>query len=207
MSAVPQNPNPPTGPIRKKRPAFHRFRFTRDDLYRLLDLGWFRDQRVELIDGEIIEMAAQKNLHAAAISLTEDALKAAFGAGYWVRVQSSLDLSPHSVPDPDLAVVTGSPRGASPDNPTSALLIVEVSDTTLKYDRGRKATLYAASGILDYWIVNLVDRQLEVRRRPIPDAKRRFGHRYGDRTLLKPGDTVTPLAAPQARIAVADLLP
>lgn len=208
MSTVPQTSGTPTpGAVHRPRRARRRFRFTLADVFRLQDQGWFREQRVELIDGDILVMAAQKNLHAAAIALANDALSVAFGPGFWVRNQNTLDLAPQSAPDPDLAVVPGSPRGASPDNPTSALLVVEVSDSTLKFDRGRKANLYAATGILDYWIINLVDGQLEVRRHPVADAKQRFGYRYDDVTLLKPGDFATPLAAPQARIAVADLLP
>src|SRR5262249_52686115 len=123
-----------------------------DELYRLLDLGFFQDQRVELIGGEILQMASQKNIHVAAITLTEYALIAAFGPGYWIRVQASLDLSPLSVPDPDVAVVVGSPHSPAAQNPTSALLIVEASLTTLLHDQGFKASLYAASGIADYWI-------------------------------------------------------
>src|SRR5262245_12061463 len=121
-----------TGPRRR--------RWTRKEFYRLLDLGFFYDQRVELIGGEIIVMPSQKNFHALGIGLTEDALVAAFGSGFWVRVQASLDLSPSSVPDPDLAVVPGSKRSrkGDKDNPTTALLIVEVSDTTLRLDRRRK---------------------------------------------------------------------
>jgi Uma2 family endonuclease len=176
-------------------------------LYRLLDLGFFQDQRVELIGGEILLMASQKNIHAVGIKLTEDALIVAFGPGYWVRVQASLDLSPLSVPDPDIAVVQGSPRQAGPSNPTSALLIVEVSETTLTFDRTRKASLYAASAIQDHWIVNLVQRQVEVHRKPVPDAGQPFGWRYADVTILDPGDSIAPLAAPQAKVAVDDLLP
>jgi Uma2 family endonuclease len=182
--------------------------WTRHEFYRLVDLNFFLGQRVELIEGEIVQMPAQKNLHALAIELTREALDKAFGSGHWVRVQMSLDLTPLSVPDPDLAVVSGNPRDHSTaDNPKTALLIVEVSDTTLRYDRRRKASLYARAGIADYWIVNLVHRQLEVRRNPVPDSRQRYGFRYSSRTILAPSDFVTPLATPQARIAVADLLP
>jgi Uma2 family endonuclease len=181
--------------------------WTRHEFYRLVDLNFFRGQRVELIEGELVQMPAQKNVHLATICLVAEALRSAFGPGYWVRPQGSLDLSPLSVPDPDVAVVPGSPKGCSTDNPTTALLIVEVSDTTLRYDRGRKASLYARAGIADYWIVNLVHRQLEVRRNPVPDSRQRYGFRYSSRTILAPSDFVMPLAAPQAQIAVADLLP
>lgn len=181
---------------------------TRDEFYRLLDSGAFLGRRVELIEGEIIEVAAQKNWHAMGIKFTEDQLIPAFGPGHWVRVQMSLDLTPYSVPDPDIAVVTGTPRTHSGEqNPTSALLIVEVSDTTLAYDRMTKGSLYARAGILDYWILNLVDRQFEVYRDAVPDATQRYGMGYRTTTILGPSDMVSPLAVPHASIAVADLLP
>lgn len=181
-------------------------RWTSADYYRLAERGFFLGRRVQLIEGEILETPAQKNFHAAAVDLTVDALKAAFGAGYWVRSQASLDLSPLSVPDPDVAVVPGSPRNPPASNPTTALLVVEASDTTLSFDRGRKASLYARAGIADYWIVNLVDRQLEVYRNPVADNSQPFGSRYADEVILQPTDHATPLAAPQARVPVADLL-
>ncbi len=184
-------------------------RWTREEFFQMLDLGWFQGRRVALIDGEVLEMPAQKDYHGAAVTLTMDALRLAFGPGFWVRNQMSLDLSPRSVPDPDLAVVPGSPRGvtATSTTPTSALLVVEVAETTLAYDRNHKGSLYAAGGIADYWIVNLVQRQLEVYRDPVADSTQLFGYRYNSRTILDPPDEVSPLAAPQASITVADLLP
>src|SRR5262245_58138481 len=133
------------------------FRWTPEQYCRLSDEGYFDGRRVELIGGEIVEMASQHNIHLAAIKLTDVALCQAFGAAFWVRAQGTLDLSPHGMPDPDVAVVPGSPRGvaATTPNPTSALLVVEVAESTLAYDRGAKASLYAAAGITDYWIVNL----------------------------------------------------
>jgi Uma2 family endonuclease len=184
------------------------YRFSRDEFYRLVDLGFFDGVRVELIDGEVVEMPAQSNLHALAIKLTEDALNAAFGAGHWVRVQMPLDLSPYSSPDPDLAVIAGSPRTHSTRaNPTSALLVVEVSESSLSYDRLHTANLYAAAGVADYWIVNLVDRQVEVRRNPVADAAVEYGHRFAALTTLHPGDVAVPLAQPNQSVAVSDLLP
>jgi Uma2 family endonuclease len=188
--------------------AFKTHRFDRDQFYRMVDLGILDGIQVELIDGEIVEMPAQSNLHALAIKLCEDALNAAYGGGHWVRVQMPLDLSPRSSPDPDLAVIAGSPRTHSGRaNPTSALLVIEVSESSLGYDRGYKANLYAAAGIQDYWIVNLVDRQLEVHRLPIVDPSADFGHRYATVTIQQLGDSVSPLSLPIKVIAVADLLP
>jgi Uma2 family endonuclease len=192
-------PGPETFPLR---------RWTKDEYYQMLDFGWFQDGRVELIGGEVLEMPAQKNYHAMGIGLTDRALQIAFGPNHWVRVQMSLDLSPLSVPDPDLAVVAGSIRGSNPNaNPTTALLIAEVSESSLGFDRNAKGSLYAAAAIAEYWIVNLVHRQLEVYRDPIPDPSAAFGARYANRVILIAGDFVTPLAAPSARIAVADMLP
>src|SRR5207244_10323316 len=126
----------------------------------------------------------------------------------WVRCQMSLDLSPFGIPEPDVAVVAGAWR-THPNRgmPTDALLVVEVSDTTLRDDQTYKMSMYAAAGIKDYWILNLVDRQLEVYREFIADTGQPFGVRYNTVTILKPGDTVSPLAAPHAVIPVADLIP
>jgi Uma2 family endonuclease len=87
------------------------------------------------------------------------------------------------------------------------LLVVEVSDTTLHFDRGRKASLYASGGITDYWIVNPVHDVLEVFRNPVRDRSHIYGYRYADAATFLPGETSSPLAAPKARIKVADLLP
>jgi Uma2 family endonuclease len=182
-------------------------RWTLDDYYRMADMGLFEGRRVELIEGEVVAKVTQNNPHAAAVTLTQDALRAVFAAGFWIRVQMPLDFAPHSAPEPDVAVVAGTPRGSGPNNPTTALLVVEVSDTTLAHDRRRKGAVYARAGIADYWIVNLVDRCLEVRRGPVADPAAEGGHRYAETQVFSPADSVSPLAAPQGRIAVADLLP
>jgi Uma2 family endonuclease len=183
------------------------YRWTREEYLQMIDLGWFADKRVELIRGEVIEMPSQYDLHLAAIIKGLDALRLAFGSGYTVRPQGSLDLSPHGIPDPDLAVTVGSLAGVARTIAKSALLVVEVSDSSLAYDRNHKAPLYSAGGIADYWIVNLVQCQLEVYRDPVADSTQLFGFRYNSRMILDPADVVSPLAAPQASIAVADLLP
>jgi Uma2 family endonuclease len=182
------------------------FHWTREEYHRLADQGFFQDRRVELIEGEIIEMPVPKPPHVMALILTEDALRAAFGRGFHVRTQAPLNLGEASEPEPDLAVVPGGPRDY-PEHPTTALLVVEISETTLPIDRGRKASLYARAGLADYWIVNLVDRHLEVRRTPVPDAAQPFGFSYQDVIILDATEYAAPLAVPAARIAVTDLLP
>ena len=92
-------------------------------------------------------------------------------------------------------------------HPDSALLVVEVADTTLDYNRNKKAFLYAAGGIEDYWIVNLARRQLEVLRGPVRDRHQPFGFRYSRTTILRPGEKIAPLAKPKVTIEVKKLFP
>jgi len=181
---------------------------TREEYIRLSDDGYFQDRRVQLIGGEIIELPAQTNNHAIGVSLVQNALQQAFGPNYWARNQATLDLSQVSLPDPDIAVVAGAPRTHSHAGiPTSALVVVEVSEMTLAYDQTWKASLYAAAGIEDYWVLNLIDDQLEVYRNPQPDPTQAFGYTYANVVILGPADYVTPLALPSAQMPVADLLP
>jgi Uma2 family endonuclease len=170
------------------------------------ELGLFEGQRVQLIGGEIIQMSPIGHPHSVAVSKVEDALKAVFGKGYWVRVQQPLHLPDDSEPEPDVAVAKGD-RDAFTGHPTSAVLVVEVSDTTLGLDRKRKAGLYARAGVADYWVVNLIDRQVEVHRSPKKDKSQPFGYAYADVRVAKPGETLSPLAAAKAKITVKDVLP
>ncbi|MBI5482735.1 MAG: Uma2 family endonuclease [Deltaproteobacteria bacterium] len=177
-----------------------RRRFTRAEYERMVDADVLGpDDRVELIEGEILVMSPEQSRHAAAIDVAAEALRHAFGPRATVRVQHPLALGPESEPEPDLAVVSGSPRDYADSHPTTALLVVEVADTSLATDRTTKALLYARAGIADYWIVNLPGRGLEVHRQPGPDG-------YGAVERLSPAGHVTPLGAPGATILVADLL-
>ncbi len=177
-------------------------RFTREEYYQMADMGFFQDRHVELIDGEILTMSPQSNAHVIVLSRCVRALDRAFGDGFLVRSQANLRLG-NSDPEPDLAVVPiQAAKGQLP--PDSALLIVEISLTSLAYDRGDKASLYAAAGIADYWIVNLTNHTVEVRRQPLADTAARFGRSYGQVTTLAAPATVSPLALPDAAITVAD---
>jgi Uma2 family endonuclease len=180
--------------------------WTRKEYYRLYDLGFFAGKRVELIEGEIIDMPPMNNPHAVALGLAHDALLAAFGTGFWVRDQMPLHFGSRSEPEPDIAVVPGAPRDFL-DHPTTALLVMEISETSLQFDRTRKSSLYAEAGIADYWIVNLVDNQLEVCRDPQPDPDQVGRFIYAKITILKSGEVIAPLGMKKARIAVRDLLP
>jgi len=184
-----------------------RRRWTRSEYYKMAELGVFGpDDRLELIGGEIIHMCPQKRPHAMSVSLAATALRAIFEPDHHVQTQSPLALGLDSDPEPDVAVVAGRERDY-PEHPTTAVLVVEVSDTTLRYDRYRKASLYAQAGIPDYWLLNLPRRQLEVRREPVPMPDRPFGYGYRVVRRFNASDHVSPLAAPASHVLVADLLP
>lgn len=182
--------------------------WTREEYYKMAEVGVLRsNERVELIGGRIIAMSPQNSPHFTAIRLVEEALRTAFGAGYEVRVQGPLDLSPSSQPEPDIAVVQGHARDYARAHPTTALLVVEVSESTLAFDRGEKASLYASAGIAEYWVVNLVDRRVEVYRDPVPVTGQLYGYGYRSCTHYFAADTVPPAAMPQSTVAVTELLP
>lgn len=176
------------------------------EFHDMWDRGCFEGKSLILLDGEILEMPAPNAPHDMGLTLADYTLKSIFGAGYVVRVQMGIDLRQSTEPIPDIAVVLGAPRDYI-RHPTTALLLVEVSDSSLEFDRTVKASLFASSGIQDYWIINLVDRQLEVLRNPTPDATQRFGYRYADVVVLGPSDTVTPVVLPGKSVRVSDLLP
>lgn len=192
--------SPPKTPQRR--------RWTRREFERFIDLGVFGpEERLELVDGEIVTRMTQNEPHATATTLTGESLRLIFGAGRHIRVQMPLALGESDRPEPDLAVVTGGPRDYLAGHPTTALLVVEVSDTTLAYDRAVKAGQYARAGIAELWIVNLRDRVLEVHRHPAPMADQPLGHNYRSVTRHTEDEQVAPLAAPNTPVRVADLLP
>ncbi len=183
-------------------------RWNRVEYERLVDKGVFvPGERVELIDGVLLVAEPQSSSHFAAVRLAELALARAFGAGWDVRGQGPIALDDTSEPEPDVAVVRGGPRDYVDAHPAEPVLVLEVALTSLAFDRGPKSSLYARAGRPEYWIVNLVDRLLEVRRNPVPSRSAPYGWDYGSVQVLGPRESARPLAAPTAVIAVADLLP
>jgi len=217
-------------------PKVHKW--TRDELLKMWAMGLLRGQRVELIEGEVIELNPISSMHATAVTLATYTLREIFGKGWIVRVQNPLSLGVHSEPHPDIAVVAGEARVFKDEHPNTGTLIVEVADSSLAYDRHRKAAVYAEGNIPEYWIINLQERLLEVYRHPITRARkvilrvdrnselesaarnaldpfnpRPVEHKsgpesiYTDTLILTEDQSISPLARPEAHIAVADLLP
>jgi Uma2 family endonuclease len=181
-------------------------RWTVDEFHRVKESGVWDGRKIILIDGELIEMPAAKPPHDIALMLADYLFKSLFSQGYVVRIQMGMVFNINTDPIPDLAVVPGTPRAALA-TPTTAELVLEVSDTSLAFDTGEKASLYAAAGIADYWVIDVNGRRVLVHRDPKPDPARKYGHGYATVTVLLPGNALAPLAAPQTPIAAADLLP
>jgi Uma2 family endonuclease len=178
-------------------------RWTAEQYLRLVDDGVLGpDDRVELLEGVIVSVAPQNVAHAAGVVRANRCLTIAVGERAHVRPQLSFVAGKYSVPEPDLAVIAGGLDVSDRAHPRDALLVVEVSDSSLKQDRLTKAPMYAAANLPEYWIVNLRDGCVEVRRDPDPKARR-----YRRVTIARRGDALEPVALGGVRIAVDDLLP
>ncbi len=157
----------------------------------------FEGRRAMLIDGVILEQGPMNPPHAITLGFVEEAIRTAFGPGWWPRQQSPLILGLDTDPEPDLAVVPGRPRDYTA-HPTTADLVVDGADSSLSFDTNEKRLLYARAGIREYWVVDINGRRLLVYRDPQAGD-------YATQQILGPSDVVSPLAAPSA-VRVADLL-
>ena len=182
-------------------PTVRRRLWTRESFDRMVEAGAFdEDDRIELLDGEIWEMTPPGSRHVTGSRLVEEALRVAFGAGFEIRRETPFALDDTSQPQPDISVVRGSIRDFTDAHPSHALLLVEVSDSTLSHDRGRKLAAYSRNEISEYWILDLKASRLEVYRDP-SDSE------YLSKSVFAADDTVSPVHAPDSVIVVADLLP
>jgi len=185
--------------------------YTVDEYFALVEAGRLDpDARVELLEGVIVGKSPQTPRHAATVSLVQKALVPVFDDGVFdddvvdsvVMNQRPFIASDRSSPEPDVAVVPGTERDYVERHPSSALLVVEVADSSLSQDRLTKSRIYAAAGVPEYWIVNLVDEVVEFHRSP--DAGQRL---YSETTTLARPDSIHPVHAPRVAVQVADLLP
>ena len=182
-------------------------RWTRAEYNRLVNLGVLHGKPVELVGGQLVVAEPQGSYHASALGAAGDALRAALPLGWLVRIQMPVALDDESEPEPDVAVVPGTWPDYRAGHPSRPALVVEVAESSLTFDREHKGSLYARGGVRDYWIINLVDRALEVYRDPGHDPAAPYGWRYRTVEWLGPPAAVSPLGLPAVRIAVSDLLP
>ncbi|MCL1463140.1 Uma2 family endonuclease [Argonema galeatum] len=165
-------------------------RFTIEEYHRLAELGFFTEnERVELIKGEIIQMAAKGTLHTTCCSNLLEELAGLVAGRAKLRCQDPIVLASNSEPEPDFAIVRlrdDNYLSAHP-NPSDILLVIEISDSTLKYDQDVKIPLYAEGGISDYWIFNLVKNHLEAYSQPYQELQGSFGYRM--KQIILPNQT------------------
>lgn len=155
-----------------------RHRLTVDDYDALIASGRLNQARVELIDGELLEMNPEEPVHASLTVWLRGLLEDVYGDDHHVRAHSPLRATAHDQPEPDLALVRGQRAKQSP-HPTGAdvVLVIEVSVSTVREDRD-KAAVYARGGVQEYWLVEPDAGQVEVRRGPSPDGSYRSKQTY-----------------------------
>lgn len=178
------------------------YHWSPEQYHTLIESGFFDEGRVELLGGLIWDMTGQMTPHATGVRLTTLVLEDIF-PGCEVRPQFPIVLPDGTEPEPDISVAPGTPLDYAKHHPRAdeLLLAVEVSDSSLVKDRGPKLVSYAQGFIAEYWIVNIVNRQLEVYRQPLPAGI------YADFQVYLPGQAIAPLSVPDKPIAVSDLLP
>jgi len=175
-----------------------RHKLTVADIYRMLDAGILHeDDRVELIDGELLDMAPIGADHATTVDRLTEALVLACTGRAIVRVQNPVRLDDLNEPQPDFAVLRLRPGGYR-QGPADVLLLVEVADSSLRFDRRVKLPLYARFGVPEVWIADLQRRVLETHRTPVDGA-------YADTAQLQPGERVPPALLPEAVLILAGI--
>jgi len=183
-------------------------RFSIAEYHRLEELGFFEpDERVELIRGEIIKMAAKGTFHSVCNSRVFGKLYSLLEERAIVRGQEPIILSDDTEPEPDVVIARNRSDNYVSSHPQAAdiLLVIEVSDSTLKYDRRTKLSLYAESGISDYWIFNLVEPQLEMYSEPYQKQTGGFGYR-AHRVVL-PNEVVVIPGFPELSLDLSAVFP
>jgi len=177
-------------------------RFSVKEYYRMAETGVLRpNARVELLNGEIIDTSPIGPFHGGVTTYLTEFFAAASKGRWQTRIQNPVRLDEHSEPQPDLVLAKPVPdfyRKQHPQ-PEDVFLLIEVSDSTLEADQAEKIPAYGRAGVAEVWIVNLIDATIEVYREPHFTG-------YGSKTILRAGDTIAPLAFPDAAVDVAELL-
>ena len=183
--------------------AFTLRKWTVKEYHKLGEMGFFHpEERVELLSGNIIKMSAKGTAHTSALGRTDRLLQSLFANLAWVRMQDPIALDDSSEPEPDIALVIIDPLDYATHHPTPSeiYLIIEVADSSLTFDREIKAKIYARSGIADYWVLNVGDRQLHVFREPTENG-------YQSEVIIREHGSISPLQFPIVNIAIQEMLP
>jgi len=177
--------------------------FSVEDYYHMTQAGILSpDERVELLDGELISLAAKKPPHVVTTKLASDHIERLLSSLALVRVQDPIHLDQYSEPEPDIAVVMPPVRRYLENHPSvdEIFLIIEVADSTLKFDTQKKAALYAQANITEYWVVDAIARQVYIFQEPVAGA-------YTKKLVLSESSTVMPLAFPEIEVELIEFFP
>ncbi|MFN7416297.1 MAG: Uma2 family endonuclease [Dolichospermum sp.] len=177
--------------------------WTVDEYHRMAEAGIFEpSERVELLEGKIIWMIAKGTAHSSAVGRTNKLLQNRLGNQAWIAIQDPVKLNEQSEPEPDIAVVKIDPLDYADHHPTPAevYLIIEVADSSLKLDTEIKAKAYSQAGIKDYWVLDVVKRELIVFRNPTAEG-------YQNREIITEHQNISPLDFPDLEIVVSQMLP
>lgn len=177
-------------------------RLSVQDYHQMAESGILHpDERVELLEGQIIQMAAKGTAHRAAVTRIQRLFDKRLGDQVLICLQDPVQLDDYSEPEPDIAILVPDPLDYEEHHPTSSdvYLLIEVSDRTLKFDCDVKASAYARAGIAEYWVLDVNGRKLHVYRVPGADG-------YQSEAILSEEVTVIPLAFPDCVIAVREML-
>jgi Uma2 family endonuclease len=180
------------------------YRISVDEYERMVEAGVFDDSRIELVQGLLVRKAVKKPPHVVATRALRQRLERIVPPGWHLSNEDPVRIPPDSEPEPNLALIAGVPEDYTTRHPEPAevALLAEVAETTLEYDRGDKLLAYASAAIPVYWIVNLVDSQVEVYTQPGLSG-------YQTRRVYLPGQDIPVVVAGVecGRIAVSDILP
>ena len=178
-------------------------KFTVEEYYRMAEAGILQsDERVELVNGEIITMAPIGNPHATGVRRVDRVFGQTAGGAVTISGQNPVLIGERSTPQPDIAVLRYREDDyfGKPPSAEDVLLLIEVSDSSLAYDREVKVNLYAQANVPETWIMNLVDDCIEAFTGPGPDG-------YANHTTYRRGERISPSTLPDFEFAVDDLLP
>ncbi len=200
---------PADAPTERFAPDWPLRRFSLDDYHQLIEIGFFHpEERLELIEGTLRDMSPISPRHAAAIAKLINLLVDCLGSEAQIRTQSPISLpSKESEPEPDFALVVPDADFYSAGHPEVAdvFLVAEVAQSSLRYDREVKIPLYAAAGIREYWIVNLIDDVIEIYRQPTVLASGAAG--YAEKLIFAGDEQIAPEAFPDCVVAVNAIIP
>jgi Uma2 family endonuclease len=177
------------------------YQWSVEEYQKLGEVGIFHeDDRVELLNGDIVLMAPIGIRHMNAVRRLNNVMARKYGPRCWVDAQNSLMIDTRSMPQPDLLLLRSDLDESQPPTPKDVLLLVEVADSSLLYDMRDKRAAYARTGVTEYWLLDLTGRQLHVFRNPEAQG-------YGGEQVVHAGESIAPLAFPDIPVALNEILP